>query len=125
MEINNSGASQDIVVSVVVREYGTGRIIDGLPLKILRDFTGKGSYSAEWNTSDVEPGYYYVEVSLEDTNGNLLDRGTKEFYINALSSEMHEKEKLLPSSGSTLYLIITMVIVVLLITIILIRGKKT
>jgi len=126
MEINNSGASRDIVVSVVVKEYGTDRIIDGLPLKTLRDFTGKGSYSVEWNTSDMEPGYYYVEVTLEDTSGDLLDTRTKEFYINALSGEVqrYEKERISFSLEFILYSIITIVIIVSLVIIVLSRRKR-
>lgn len=94
MCLNNSGEGQDVVVNVLIKEYGSDEIVDGLPLKMLKNFAGIGSWSAEWCANDTEPGYYYAETTLTDDSGNWLDRKTAGFAIQA--PEAIEREKGFP-----------------------------
>lgn len=79
--VNNPGKPQDVVVKTTLREYGSDRIVDSLPVKSLKDLAGEGSISIEWNSKGFDPGFYYVEVALNDTSGNLLDKETERFRL--------------------------------------------
>nr|QNO54199.1 hypothetical protein PCEKAPCC_00003 [Methanosarcinales archaeon ANME-1 ERB7] len=86
--LNNSGEPQDIVFSASVERYGSGEIASGLLLRTLKEFTGLASFSPQWNSSGVEPGYYFVEVTLKDTSGDVLDRKTEMFRLGISSGEI-------------------------------------
>lgn len=86
--LNNSGEPQDIVFSASVKRYGSGEIASGLLLRTLEEFTGLASFSPQWNSSGVEPGYYSVEVTLTDTAGDILDRRTEMFRLGISSGEI-------------------------------------
>lgn len=87
--LNNSGEAQDVIVSQVIKEYSSGEIVDDLPLRSLKSLIGDASFTAEWDSSGTEPGYYYAEVTLVDTAGNILDKKTAT--IN-LVTEIAEEE---------------------------------
>jgi len=86
--LNNSGDAQDVLVDAVVKAGGSGEVIDGLLLRTLKGFEGIASFSPRWNSDGIEPGYYFVEVTLKDTSGNMLDRKTEMFRLGISSGEI-------------------------------------
>jgi PKD repeat protein len=74
VSLNNSGEARDIVAGALVRSYGSDKIVDGLPLITLQDVVGQASFSIIWNSKDFPTGDYSVEIMLNDTSGNWLDR---------------------------------------------------
>jgi len=124
MCLNNSGETQDIVVSSVIRQHGRGEIIEGLPIRSLKDFVGEGSYSAVWSIGDAETGYYYAEAILTDTSGNVLDKDTVGFGIQ-VSEAGEGPPPAQPGEFPTLYVIIGAVVVVAIIaSALVIRSRK-
>jgi hypothetical protein len=71
--LKNSGQEQDVVVSMVIKQYGSDETIASLPLRTLKELAGDASISAVWDSAGVEPGGYLAEVTLTDSLGNLLD----------------------------------------------------
>ncbi len=86
--LNNSGDAQDVLVDAVVKSRGSGEVISGLLLRTLKDFAGLASFSPQWDGDGFEPGYYFVEVTLKDTSGNVLDRKTEMFRLGISSGEI-------------------------------------
>jgi len=86
--LNNSGEPHDMIVNASVGGYGSGEIVDGLLLSTLDGLSGEASFSPQWDNSGFEPGYYYVEVTLQDTSGNVLDRQTEMFRLGISSGEI-------------------------------------
>ena len=82
--LKNSGQIQDVIVSLVIKQYGADEIVEGLPIRSLKGFVGEGSYSAKWSTDETELGDYYTEATVTDTSGNVLDRETVGFSIQRL-----------------------------------------
>ncbi len=81
VRLNNSGETRDVVVNLLIKEYGSNRTTEGLPVRTLKGLIGDASYSTTWNTDNIEPGYYYVEATLTDASGSTLDRKTTDFAI--------------------------------------------
>jgi hypothetical protein len=79
--LENTGQAQDIITGITIRQYGTGELVEGLPIRSLTNFTGKGSYTATWDTTNADTGDYYAEVSLTDISGNILDEEAVGFSI--------------------------------------------
>ncbi|VUT27735.1 MAG: hypothetical protein SYNGOMJ08_00285 [Candidatus Syntrophoarchaeum sp. GoM_oil] len=88
MRLNNSGEVQDVIVDASIKRYSSGEVVDGLLLWTLKEFKGLASFSPQWDSSSVEPGYYYVEVTLKNTGGNVLDRTTEMFRLGISSGEI-------------------------------------
>jgi hypothetical protein len=86
--LNNSGDAQDVLCDAVVKAGSSGEVVDGLLLHVLKGFTGLASFSPQWDSGDVEPGYYFVEVTLKDTSGNVLDQKTALFRLGISSGEI-------------------------------------
>lgn len=124
--LDNSGETQDVIVNTVIKEYGSDETVAGLPLRSLRSLAGDASVTAEWDTSGIELGYYYAEVTLADTAGNVLDKKTVGVPIQV--SEAPERptetpEK--PTEFPTLYLIIGGVVVAAIVAAVLvIKSRK-
>lgn len=76
IRLNNHGEMQNVVVSVLIKQYGSDVTVAGLPLRSLKELAGDASLTAEWDSSETEEGYYYAEVTLKDTAGNTLDKKT-------------------------------------------------
>ncbi|MBN1456167.1 MAG: fibronectin type III domain-containing protein [Methanomicrobia archaeon] len=86
--LNNSGEAQDVLCDAVVKAGSSGEVVDGLLLHTLEGFTGLASFSPQWDSGDVAPGHYYVEVTLKDASGNVLDQKTALFRLGISSGEI-------------------------------------
>jgi hypothetical protein len=76
-------AAQDAYVDTVIREYGSDELVAGLLLEDLSGLVGTASYSATWDSTDMAPGYYYVETKVVDTASQILARKTAMFKLAA------------------------------------------
>ncbi|HEY65243.1 MAG TPA: hypothetical protein G4O02_11800, partial [Caldilineae bacterium] len=85
MGLDQSEVIQDVVVSVVIRQYGSDELVDSLFLRTLADLAGVASFSTSWGSEGVALGTYYVEVTLRDSEGRTLDRRTSMFTLGAPS----------------------------------------
>jgi hypothetical protein len=86
--LNNTGESMDIITSSMIKNYVTHEVIDGLPIRILKDVEGLCSYSVTWSSSlFVSEGLYYFEVIFTDNTGNTLQKGMTSFSISTKSVE--------------------------------------
>ena len=74
--LHNPGEMQDIIVSIIIKQYGSDVTVAGLPLRSVKELAGNASLTVEWDSSGTEDGYYYAEVTLSDTTGNMLDKET-------------------------------------------------
>jgi hypothetical protein len=83
--LNNLGTAQDVLVDAVVKAGSSGEVVSGLLLRTLKACEGLASFSSRWDSSGVEPGYYFVDVTLKDTSGNVLDRRTEMFRLGISS----------------------------------------
>jgi hypothetical protein len=79
---------QDVVVSALVRRYGSNEVVDGLLLRTLKSFSGTGSFSMAWDIGGRESGGYAVEITLWDTEGNLMDREIVTFQVGISAGEI-------------------------------------
>jgi len=77
-----------VIVSAVVRSYNTHEIVAGLILRTLPGWVGEASYSLQWDGSPFEPGYYYIEATLQDRGGNTLDSETILFRLGIQGGEI-------------------------------------
>jgi Glycosyl hydrolase family 66 len=91
--LNNSGASQDVTASTTIKQYGSEVVVNGLPLRLLRNLAGSASLSAEWDSGNTAEGYYVAEVSLTDASGNTLDTETAGFGISKTAAASEEAGK--------------------------------
>ncbi len=88
LAIDNSGAARDVVVSTVIRQYGSGDTVDGLPLAMLTGLNGQASFVPQWNSSGFEPGQYLTEVTLKDASSYILDRRIEMFRLGSVSGQV-------------------------------------
>ncbi|MGD2179361.1 MAG: hypothetical protein PVG71_16250, partial [Anaerolineae bacterium] len=88
--LENTGAPQDVHVSAEVKKYPTGESAVGLKLETLDSLSGAGSFLPQWDTSGFEPGAYYVEVTLTDSQNQVLDQGTQLFQLGVTSGEVKD-----------------------------------
>ncbi|RMF56048.1 hypothetical protein D6745_00480 [Candidatus Woesearchaeota archaeon] len=86
--IVNNTETQNIVVNAVIKQYPTGRVVDGIPLNTLTGLDRTASLSLQWDTAGFEQDYYTVEVSLIDTSGNILDKTSAAFRVGVSSAEV-------------------------------------
>jgi len=88
MGINNTGQAQDVIVSTVLKRSVSSTMVDSLPLSTLKDLSGYGSFSDQWDSTGFEPGYYVVKVTIKDTSNNILDKKTHMFRLGISSGEV-------------------------------------
>jgi hypothetical protein len=86
--IENTGDSQNVIISVVVTADGSGEAVDGLLLTTMKELTGTASFSPAWNSGGFEPGYYYIDVTLRNTAGYILDRKMEMFRLGIQFGEI-------------------------------------
>jgi hypothetical protein len=82
ISLNNPGEEQDVIVSTLIKQYGSDVTVAGLRLTPLQELVGNASLTVEWDSSRTEEGYYYAEVTLSDTSG-VLDKETTGILIQA------------------------------------------
>ena len=87
IDLNNAG-EVDVIVNAAAKRYGTDEVVDGLLLHTLQELAGPASFSPQWDSNGFEPGYYYVEVTLQEPGGNVLDRRTEMFRLGISSGEI-------------------------------------
>jgi len=88
LDLHNAGEAQDVVVNVLVKQYPTGEVMDSLLLDTLEGLSGEASFSTVWDSSGVESGLYYAEVTLKDTSGTVLDRRMQMFQVGSSTGEV-------------------------------------
>lgn len=114
IRLNNPGEKQDVVVSILIKQYGSDVTVAGLPLRSLKELVGNASLTAEWDSSETEEGYYYAEVTLSDTTGNTLDKETAGILI-----EVSEE-----SPQLTLYMIIGAIVIAAIVGLFVVRRLR-
>jgi len=131
IRLNNPGEMQNVVVSVLIKQYGSDVTVAGLPLRSLKELSGDASLTAEWDSSGTEEGYYYAEVTLKDTAGNTLDKKTIGILIEVSEAppkptpETPPTTPQRPTKFPTLYVIIGAVVVVAIVALfVVIRLRK-
>lgn len=77
----------DVIVDATVKSEDE-EIVDGLPLRTLKDVRELASFSVEWISTGFEPGNYVLEVAIRDTSGALLDREMRMFRLGISSGEI-------------------------------------
>ncbi len=88
VEIENGGAAQDVLVEAVVKEYGAAQMVDGLLLQELDDLQGTASFSPRWDSAGHAANDYYVQVTLWNGQGQMLDRETAPFALGIRSGRI-------------------------------------
>lgn len=81
IKLENTGKPQDIIVAGVIKQEFSGEMVTELPSKEMRGVSKIDSVALEWQTKDFPSGDYYVEVSLKDLSGNILDREMEKFRL--------------------------------------------
>jgi len=81
--LTSSGAGQDLYLDIFIRQYGSDRLIDSLPVRLLKDATGPSSASAAWDSTGNDEGGYYSEAVLSDNSGNILDTARAGFALDS------------------------------------------
>jgi len=72
--LKNSGEAQDVIITTVVVEESSDEMADGLPMHSLEGLAGLASFSYQWDSTGIDPGYYNIEVEIRDNSGSVLDR---------------------------------------------------
>ena len=89
VEVSNVGdEGVNVVVNSVITREGGDEAVSRLPLRILKDLSGRASYSTHWDSTGFDPGYYSVVTELKDAKGNLLDKEIEGFRIGEPSGEL-------------------------------------
>lgn len=79
--LNNSGEAKDVITSIMIKRYGLDEAVDGLPLRMLHNLAEQASFTMTWSSKGFPIGDYYVEIMLNDTSGNWLDRRACRFRL--------------------------------------------
>ncbi|HHH41509.1 MAG TPA: hypothetical protein ENK56_05845, partial [Chloroflexi bacterium] len=85
---STSGEGKDVVVSAVVRDESSAEVVDGLLLRSLTNLQGDASFTAQWDSSGFEPGFYSIVVEVQDPQGTLLDRRVETFRLGTVAGEV-------------------------------------
>jgi hypothetical protein len=83
LRLESAGDPVDVVVDAVVRRYGTDERLAGLLLTRLDGLMGVATFAPQWDSTDVEPGLCYVDVTAADMTGRVLDRRTAMIRVDA------------------------------------------
>jgi hypothetical protein len=111
--LNNPGEQQDVIVSTLIRQYGSDVTVAGLPLTPLHELVGNASLTVEWDSGRTEEGYYYAEVTLSDTTG-VLDKETTGIFIQTSEG----------FSSPILYVIIGAFVVAAVVTLFVVKRRR-
>jgi len=83
VQLSNQGDPCDVVVKLVIKDYYSGEVVIGLPLRQLKSLISQASISFQYSLADTKLGDYYAEVSVTDQDGNILDTCTTDFRVNS------------------------------------------
>jgi hypothetical protein len=86
--LRNTGDAQDVLVSAVIRSIERDEAVAGLPLRMLHTFTETALVGLTWDSSGVAPGVYYVDLSLLNAAGKLLDEEMRDFQLGVATVEV-------------------------------------
>lgn len=100
--LENSGPPQDVYMGVVIRRAASREIVAGLPMRLLRELTGKAVYTPQWDSTGAESGLYVVEATVSDAQGTVLDRRTASFALNPAAPSAPEEQAAAPASVADL-----------------------
>jgi hypothetical protein len=95
--IHNPTQAQDVIVSPVIKQYGSNEVVQGLSLRSLKDLVGEASYKTEWDSAGLDLASCYVEVSLLDDHGKVLARRISGFSPAASEAEEVTAEEAFPT----------------------------
>ncbi len=84
---NNAGAPQNVIIAAHIKTL-SDEMVAGLPLQSAHTLTGTASTKLEWDTTGFAAGDYAVEVELQDSAGNLIDREVREFTLGVTAGEV-------------------------------------
>jgi hypothetical protein len=90
LSLNNPDAARDIIVSCLVKRFGSDEVADDLELRTLSSLGGAASFSAFWDSSGMAPGCYSVEAALIDTDGNNLEKKAAMFHLGLSSGSISD-----------------------------------
>ncbi len=133
-EIINTGNAGDLYLDIIIRLYGSGNYVDSLAIRRLNNVTGNCSFSARWDSSDIEAGNYYAEIILTDIDGNIIAGKNADFALSDLSptttiqadsTSTMDNKSLLDLLKDSVIWIVGIVIAIVLVVIIIILGKKS
>jgi hypothetical protein len=113
ISLNNPSEEQDVIVSTLIKQYGSDVTVAGLPLRPLQELVGNASLTVEWDSSRTEEGYYYAEVTLSDTTG-VLDKETTDILIQTSEG----------SPSIIIYVIIGTIAIVAVVTLFVVRRLR-
>jgi hypothetical protein len=88
LALNHAGPPEDVVVNAAVKRCGTEELVAGLLLRTLTGLSGPASFSLEWDSTGFPNGDYFVEVTLQDGQGKVLDLQGRLIRLGTLSAEI-------------------------------------
>jgi len=86
LQIENSGAPQDVVFNAAVRRFPSGELVSGLLMQTLKGLGSSASFAPQWDSTGFAPGDYLVEAILLDGAGKTLDKRSSVFRLGITSA---------------------------------------
>jgi hypothetical protein len=86
--LTNTGPALDVHMMAVLTTYPKGDFVAGLPLQTLNSLVGDASFGLSWPTQGFDPGSYTLEVTLKNTENQVLDRITTTIQVGITSGEI-------------------------------------
>jgi hypothetical protein len=84
---NPSGQAMDIIAEGLIRSEDSS-VTYGLKLRWLESVEGIASVGWQWNSKGFNTGNYDIEVTIRQTDGVLLDRGTSPISIGSMDGRI-------------------------------------
>jgi hypothetical protein len=85
--IGNAGAAQDLFAAAVVLRASTGDTVGRLKRRTVTVPAGSSAVTLEWPSKGTANGDYFVDVTLSDGEGIVLDRGQAGFRLGIPAGE--------------------------------------
>jgi len=86
--LDNTGDAQNVIVSALVKSYGSGQTVDGLLLRQISNLQGTARFAPSWSSGTTTAGAYCVEVTVTGPAGSILDRRTVKFVLGVSAAEI-------------------------------------
>ncbi|MBN1246105.1 MAG: hypothetical protein JXC32_00515 [Anaerolineae bacterium] len=87
LQIENGDAALDVVVQGdIVADDGT--VVSGLLLRSLHDLTGPIVFDPSWDSTGTPAGDYRIVVTLQDSEGAVLDQAEAGFRLGLVQGEL-------------------------------------